>query len=107
MLIKRKEIKMQGGIVRNFWICDDIAADYQRFNWKTYEYETVESKTKVESPDGTLNLRAGASTSKTLIEVMPNGTVVRCYGYYTVDWLFVVSASGKKGFCHRSYLRKI
>lgn len=45
MLIKRKEIKMQGGVVRNFWICDDIAADYERFNWKTYEYETVESKT--------------------------------------------------------------
>lgn len=64
-------------------------------------------KYKVESPDGTLNLRAGASTSKTLIEVMPNGTVVRCYGYYTGDWLFVVSASGKRGFCHRSYLRKI
>ena len=46
MLIKRKEIKMQaGGVVRNFWICDDIAADYERFNWRTYEYETVESKT--------------------------------------------------------------
>lgn len=64
-------------------------------------------KYKVESSDGTLNLRAGASTSKTLIEVMTNGTMVRCYGYYTGDWLFVVSASGKKGFCHRSYLRKI
>ena len=45
MLIKRKEIKMQGGVVRSFWICDDIAADYERFNWKTYEYEVVESKT--------------------------------------------------------------
>lgn len=45
MLIARKEIKMQGGVTRNFWILDDIMADYERFNWKTYEYEIVESKT--------------------------------------------------------------
>lgn len=45
MLIARKEIKMQTGTVRNFWICDDIMADWERFNWKTYEYETIESKT--------------------------------------------------------------
>lgn len=54
-----------------------------------------------------LKLRTGASTSKAIIETMPNGSKVRCYGYYTGDWLFVVSASGKKGFCHRSYLRKV
>lgn len=45
MLIARKEITMQAGIVRNFWICDDIMADWEKFNWKTYEWETVESKT--------------------------------------------------------------
>ena len=45
MMIARKEIKMQGGITRNFWILDDIMADYERFNWKTYEYEIVESQT--------------------------------------------------------------
>lgn len=45
MLIARKEIKMQGGVTRNFWICDDIMADYELFNWKTCECEIVESKT--------------------------------------------------------------
>lgn len=45
MLIARKEIKMQAGTVRNFWICDDIMADWERFNWRTYEYELVESRT--------------------------------------------------------------
>ena len=46
MLIARTEAKMEaGGICREFYICDEIMADYQRFNWRTYEYETVESKT--------------------------------------------------------------
>ena len=53
-----------------------------------------------------LNLRAGASTKKTIIEAMKNGTKVKCYGYYTGVWLYVVSASGNVGFCHSSYLRK-
>lgn len=62
---------------------------------------------KVKSSDGTLNLRAGAHASKQLIEVMKNGEKVKCYGYYTGDWLFVVSASGKQGYCHCGYLVKV
>lgn len=62
---------------------------------------------KVKSSDGKLNLRAGAHASKQLIEEMNNGDKVVCYGYYTGDWLFVVSASGKQGFCHCGYLVKV
>ena len=61
---------------------------------------------KVQSSDGCLNLRAGAAADKQLIETMANGTKVRCYGYYTDAWLYVVSASGKAGFCHSAYLKK-
>lgn len=61
---------------------------------------------QIKSSDGTLNLRAGAHVSKQLIEVMKTGEKVRCYGYFTGDWLYVVSASGKKGFCHSGYLVK-
>lgn len=61
---------------------------------------------RVQSSDGCLNLRAGADKDKQLIETMPNGTKVRCYGYYTGAWLYVVSASGKIGFCHGAYLKK-
>lgn len=61
---------------------------------------------KIKSSDGTLNLRAGAHASKQLIEVMKTGEKVKCYGYYTGDWLFVVSESGKQGFCHIGYLVK-
>ena len=62
---------------------------------------------KVKSSDGTLNLRAGAHVSKQLIEEMKNGDEVRCYGYYTGDWLLVVSPTGKQGFCHSGYLVKL
>lgn len=36
---------MQAGIVRNFWILDEIAADSKRWNWNTGKEELVESKT--------------------------------------------------------------
>lgn len=45
VLIATKEIKMQAGVVKNFWICDDIAADWERYNWRTGDYELIESKT--------------------------------------------------------------
>ena len=61
---------------------------------------------KVRSAIG-LKLRAGASTSKSILETMANGSNVTCYGYYTGSWLYVVSASGKTGFCHSAYLKKV
>lgn len=64
-------------------------------------------KYRVKSYDGTLNLRSGADVGKALIESMPNGTIVRCYGYHTGDWLYVVSAAGNKGYCHGAYLEKV
>ena len=61
-----------------------------------------------------LHLRAGAGTSKRSIVVLPKGTAVRCYGYYTRQsdgtvWLYVVATVGKikyTGFCSRKYLKK-
>ena len=60
---------------------------------------------KVTAKSG-LYLRTGASTSKGIIELMPYGSKVRCYGYYTGSWYYVVSDSGKTGFCSKSYLKK-
>jgi len=60
----------------------------------------------VSSSDGFLNLRAGASTDKPILEAMRTGTQVRCYGYHTGNWLYVVSATGKQGFCSKAYLVK-
>lgn len=53
-----------------------------------------------------LNLRCGASTSKQIIETMSQGKTFTCYGYHTDEWLYGVSASGKKGYCHKNYLKK-
>lgn len=38
---------------------------------------------------------------------LADGTIVRCYGYYTDDWLYVVSAAGNKGYCHGAYLERV
>ena len=53
-----------------------------------------------------LKLRAGAGTTKKIIETMHNGSEFVCYGYHTGSWLYGISASGKQGFCHKSLLKK-
>lgn len=45
MLFYMKEIRMQTGITRNFYILDKIAADDKRYNYMTDMEELVESKT--------------------------------------------------------------
>lgn len=56
-----------------------------------------------------LNLRAGAGTGKRSIAVMPEGTEVQCYGYYTncngTRWLYV-QYGNVNGFCSEKYLIK-
>lgn len=58
--------------------------------------------------NGGLRLRSKASTASnsTIIELMDNGSKVTCYGYYTGDWLYVVSEKGNVGFAHSDYLKK-
>lgn len=75
----------------------DYAKDFTKAKAGTY---------RVNSSDGVLNLRAGASVEKALIEAMPTGSLVKCFGYHTGAWLYVVSAKGNAGFCHSGYLVK-
>lgn len=86
---KAVEVKAEGVKV-------DYAKDFNKSKAGSY---------RVKANDG-LNLRAGASTEKAILECMANGSKVKCYGYYTGEWLYVVSASEKKGFCHSAYLVK-
>lgn len=60
-----------------------------------------------------LHLRDGAGTNKKALVIIPKGTAVQNYGYYTVFndsvWLYVQTAvNGIKytGFCHMGFLRK-
>lgn len=61
--------------------------------------------------EGGLNIRSGAGTgrNKKILGVLPKGTKVRCYGYYTAvgstKWLYVV-ANGITGFVSSAYLKK-
>ena len=55
-----------------------------------------------------LNMRKGASTTKQVLKVLPKGSKVTCYGYYTKNgatiWLYVVAADGTIGYCSKKYL---
>lgn len=60
-----------------------------------------------------LHLRAGAGKNKASLVVLPKGTTVHCYGYYTVmegtRWLYVqasIQGTNKTGFCSGNYLEK-
>ena len=79
---------------------EGVKVDYAKSHNKAYD-----ATFRVKSATG-LNLRAGASMNKAVLEEMPNGSTFRCYGYHTNRWLYGVSASGKKGFCSLAYLVK-
>lgn len=58
-----------------------------------------------------LHIRTGAGTKKVSLGVLPVGTVVRNYGYYSVasngvKWLCVKTSAGLTGFCSSTYLKK-
>lgn len=60
-----------------------------------------------------LNLRNDAGTTNKSLCVIPKGTKVKCYGYYSlskgVNWLYIqVTIKGiiYIGFCSKSYLKK-
>lgn len=75
----------------------DYAASFNKAKAGTYRVKA----------SGGLNLRTGASTDKTILETMDDGSKVVCYGYYTEDWLYVKAPSGAVGFCHGDYLEKV
>lgn len=56
-----------------------------------------------------LNMRTGPNTTKKIIKVLPKGTKVRCYGYYTKIgtsyWLLVKDSDGDVGYVSKNYLK--
>lgn len=71
-------------------------------------FDKAYSKTYTVTASG-LNLRAGASTYKPVLRVIPRGEKVTCYGYYTKNgttvWLYVKDKTGKTGFVSKQYLK--
>lgn len=63
---------------------------------------------------GGLNVRHGAGATKKIMVVIPKGTEVECYGFYTaasgVKWLYVqftYKGVVYTGFCSKKYLKKV
>lgn len=97
VIVKRGKLKKKTSSTSKVEIKVDPAMGFTEAKAGTY---------MVKSHDGILNLRSGADRDKTLIEVMENGSCVMCYGYFTGEWLLVISESGRKGFCNSKYLVK-
>ena len=69
-----------------------------------YARSFSKSIAKTYTTTANLNLRAGASTSKTVITVIPKNTKVTCYGYYTGSWYYI-KYGNYTGFCSKDWLR--
>ena len=61
-----------------------------------------------------LNMRHGAGTGNGIVVVVPKGTVVECYGDYSMSgstpWLYVqaiINGVTYTGFCSKPYLQKV
>lgn len=72
--------------------------------------KALAGKYKVTASAG-LHIRKGADIKKTSLDVLPVGTVVTNYGYYSVasngvKWLCVQTKTGLVGFCSSVYLKK-
>ena len=82
-------------------------ADYNNKIDPAYKFDKVYAKSYTVTASA-LNLRSGADVSKRVLKVMPNGTRVTCYGYYTKKlddiWLFVQTSDGTVGYCNKKYL---
>lgn len=84
MKVRHTEANMSGGgIVRNFWIIDDIQPDSERFNWDTYRYEQVESKTSQQYFVNNLQGLGADDTVNLYINSM-GGSVKEALGIYNV-----------------------
>lgn len=90
------------------------ASNKKETETKTYSNgaESFDSKYrngKTYKTTANLHLRKGASTKDTSLCVMPKGTKVTWYGYYTGSWKYVKVTTGKYkgkvGFCSQKYLK--
>lgn len=77
---------------------------------KSFDSRYKNGKTYTVKANGGLNLRKGAGTSYSSLCVLPNGSKVTWYGYYTkgngnVTWKYVKAANGKVGFVSSQYLK--
>lgn len=69
-------------------------------------YDTGKAGLYKVNADAGLWLRVGPSTDHKDLELLKAGTVVKCLGHYTGEWLRVETADSRVGFCHSDFLAK-
>lgn len=74
------------------------------------KYGPVKSLSGAYRTTANLNMRTDAGTDNTILQTIPKGSAVRCYGYYNKDksgtnWLYVVYRD-IAGYCSQKYLKK-
>lgn len=120
-VVKRTSILINGKNIRGFGV-----PKYNDEPEKEVEQQIVSDTTKIDFArvmdakiagsyvaTASINLRAGAGLTKKIIVLIPQGNLVKCYGYYTsiagVKWYLVQTTIGDTmytGFCHSKYLKR-
>ena len=114
--VKRRTLKVNGKYIRGYGVpkYDEEKVAKKESTSKTYSngaksFDSKYKNGKTYTTTANLHLRKGASILKKSICVMPKGTKVTWYGYYTGSWKYVKVANGaykgKVGFCSQKYLK--
>ena len=74
------------------------------------KYGPVSSLAGTYKTTANLNMRTNAGTGNAIMQTIPKGSAVRCYGFYNKDgsgtkWLYVVY-NGIAGYCSSKYLKQ-
>ena len=116
--VGRRTIAVNGRYIRGFItpkykaepvkLLKETAKDSARFL-----LNTIAGTYKVTANSG-LNVRHGAGPAKKKMVAIPNGTAVKCYGYYTnylgTKWLYIqftYKGTQYTGFASSKYLKKV
>ena len=70
-------------------------------------YDTGKAGTYKVKPTEGLYFRTGPGTDRKALALLPVGTVVKCLGHYTGEWLRVETTDSRVGFCHSNFLTKV
>ena len=68
-------------------------------------FDSSKARSYTVVPEVGLRLRAGAGTNKRSLQVLEQGAVVTCYGYFTNEWYLVQTSDGKVGYVCSEYLK--
>lgn len=111
--VARRKIKVNARYIRGYGV-PKYDKEPAKKPAKTYSngaksFDSKYKNGKTFTTTANLRLRKGASILNKTLCVMPKGTKVTWYGYYTGSWKYVKVASGnykgKVGFCSQKYLK--